>query len=82
MCGFKLEIRSPQYSTSPDVVGVKDEIILKSVDFPAPLGPITDKISFSDTSKLMSLLAVKPPYFLVIFLTWMRAFIYHSLCQI
>ena len=56
-------------ATSPDVVGRNDEIILKSVDLPAPFGPITDKISFSSTSNVMLWFAVRPPNRLVTALT-------------
>ena len=60
-CGARLEMRSPLKRTSPEVVGTKEAIILKSVDLPAPFGPITERISRSATSKEMSLLAVSPP---------------------
>jgi len=63
ICGARLEIRSPLNSTSPDVVRKNDEIILKSVDLPAPFGPITESISFSCTVNEMSLFAVNPPNF-------------------
>ena len=45
MCGARFEMRSPLNSTSPEVGLRNDEISLNSVDLPAPLGPMTDRIS-------------------------------------
>ena len=65
MCGARSEMRSPLNRTSPDVGRRNDEISLNSVDLPAPLGPITDRISLSRTEKETLLTATSPPKRLV-----------------
>src|SRR5262245_50206516 len=65
ICGESPEIRSPRNKTSPELGARKDEISLKSVDLPAPLGPMIETISPSDTSKETSLTATRPPKRLV-----------------
>ena len=52
---------SPLNVTSPRVGFTKEEMSLKIVDLPAPLGPMIDRISFGSTSKETSLTAVRPP---------------------
>ena len=54
-------IRSPSNTTSPAVGGKTAVTTLKSVVFPAPLGPITPTISPGWTSKEMSERAESPP---------------------
>ncbi len=61
MCGASPEMRSPLNRTSPRVGLTKEDMSLKIVDLPAPLGPITDRISPGSTSKLTSLTAMSPP---------------------
>src|SRR5215475_8183189 len=61
MCGERPEIRSLRSRTSPELGARKDEISLKSVDLPAPLGPMIETISPSVTSKETSLTATRPP---------------------
>ena len=61
MCGASPEITSPLNLTSPRVGFTKDEISLKMVDLPAPLGPMTERISFGSTSNETSLTAISPP---------------------
>ena len=70
ICGARPEIRSPRNSTSPEVGLRKDEISLNSVDLPAPLGPITERISRSRTAKETLLTATSPPKRLVTALIW------------
>ena len=48
----------------PPVIGMRVVIIRIRVDFPAPLGPSSPKISPSPTLNEMSSTAVKSPYFL------------------
>src|SRR5262245_59459479 len=65
MCGESPEMRSPRSRTSPELGARNDEISLKSVDLPAPLGPMIETISPSATSKDTSLTATRPPKRLV-----------------
>ena len=58
-------MRSPLKRTSPSEGRKKEEMSLNSVDLPAPLGPITESISFSLTEKETLLTAMRPPKRLV-----------------
>src|SRR5688572_8822550 len=61
MWGARFEMLSPLKRTSPDVGLRKDEISLNSVDLPAPLGPMMERISLSRTENETSLTATRPP---------------------
>ncbi len=52
---------SPSKATSPDVGSMILDMTLKSVVFPAPLGPISECMVPGCTFMLMSLTAVRPP---------------------
>ena len=51
----------PSRKTSPASGRYKELITLKSVDFPAPFGPISPRSSTFSRRRLMSLRTVKPP---------------------
>src|ERR1700726_1444450 len=59
------EIRRPAKRTSPPVGFMMPAIKRKSVDFPAPFGPISPKISPAWTSTSTSRTATRPPKRLV-----------------
>src|ERR1700686_5267428 len=59
------EMRFPANSTSPPLGRMIPAISRKSVDFPAPLGPIRPKISPACTSRSTSRTATSPPKRLV-----------------
>jgi hypothetical protein len=64
-CGLKRVISSSRKMTRPEL-GRRNEVIsLNSVLLPAPFGPITARISPSETSKLTALTATSPPKRLV-----------------
>ena len=54
----------PAMRAFPAVIGISVVIMRISVDFPAPFGPSSPKISPSFTLKETSSTAVKSPYFL------------------
>jgi hypothetical protein len=52
---------SPSNTISPDVGATAPEMVLNSVVFPAPFGPMMANSAPSSTSKLTALLATSPP---------------------
>ena len=54
-------IRSPRNIIFPRSGSSKPDITLRSVDFPAPLGPMTASRAFSSTFKLISSSALAFP---------------------
>ncbi len=59
--GARPEMTSPLNVTRPWVGFTNDEMSLKMVDFPAPFGPMIERISCSWTSNETSLTATRPP---------------------
>ena len=58
---FNSSILSPKNTTLPLSGSSKPDITLRSVDFPAPFGPITESKDFSSTFKLISSRALALP---------------------
>ena len=74
-CGLNPRTESPSRSTSPPSPRSKPVMTLKSVDLPAPFGPMSAVSEPRRTSKVAPLTAMTPPKLLETFCTERRVLV-------